>query len=89
MNNLNVYVLFDLGATHSFIIRRIVTKLGMGVEVVEKRFVIGTPIGNMVETNNMYVEVGVSLAGYEIALNLIPFELHDCNIILGMDWLSK
>jgi hypothetical protein len=89
MNNLNVHVLFDLGATHSFIARRIVTKLGMGVEVVEKGFVIGTSIGNMVETNNMYVEVGVSLAGYEIELNLIPLELHDCNIILGMEWLSK
>jgi len=36
-----------------------------GVEVVEKGFVIGTPIGNMVEINNMYVGVGVSLARYE------------------------
>jgi hypothetical protein len=36
-----------------------------GVKVVEKGFVIGTPMGNMVETNNVYVGVGVSLAGYE------------------------
>ena len=89
INNLNVHVLFDLGTTHSFIVKRIVTKLGMRVKVVEKGFVIGTLIGNMVETNNMYVGVGVSLAGYKIELNLIPLELHDFNIILSMDWLSK
>ena len=50
MNNLNVHVLFDPGAIHLFITRRIVTKLGKRVEVVEKGFVIGTLIGNMVET---------------------------------------
>jgi hypothetical protein len=36
MNNFNVYVLFDLGATYSFIASRIVTKLGKGVEIVKK-----------------------------------------------------
>jgi len=59
MNNFNVHVLFDPGATHSFIARRIVTKLRKGVEVVEKGFVILTPMGNMVETNIVYVGVGV------------------------------
>jgi hypothetical protein len=65
MNNLNVHVLFDPSVTHSFIARKSVTKVGKGVKVVEKGFVIGTPMGNMVETNNVYVGVGVSLAGYE------------------------
>ena len=36
MNNFNVHVLFDPGATHSFIAKRIVTKLRKGVEIVEK-----------------------------------------------------
>jgi len=51
MNNFNVHVLFDSGATHSFIARRIVTKLRKGVEIIEKGFVIGTTMRNMVETN--------------------------------------
>jgi hypothetical protein len=89
MNNLNVHVLFDLGATHSFIARTIFTKLGMRVEVVEKGFVIRTPMVNIVETNNMYVGVGVSLTSYETEVDLIPLELHNFDIILGMDWLSK
>jgi len=89
MDNFNVHVLFDPGATHSFIARRIVTKLRKGVEIVQKGFVIGTPMGNMVETNILYVDVGVSLSGYEIEVDLIPLELQDFDIILGMNWLSK
>ena len=58
MNTFNVHVLFDPGVTHSFIAKRIVTKLRKGVEILEKGFVIGTPMGNMVETNIMYVDVG-------------------------------
>jgi hypothetical protein len=68
---------------------RIVIKLGKRVEVVEKGFVIGTLMGNMVETNNMYVGVGVSLAGYETKVDLIHLELHDFDTIIGMNWLSK
>jgi len=44
---------------------------------------------NMVETNIVYVDVGVSLSGYETEVYLIPLELHDFDIILGMNWLSK
>jgi len=86
MNNFNVHVLFDLGATYSFIAKRIIAKLRMGVGVVEKGFIIGTPMGNMVEKNIVYVSVRVSLSGYETEVDLIPLELHGFNIILGMNW---
>jgi hypothetical protein len=33
--------------------------------------------------------VGVSFVGNETEVDLIPLELHDFDIILGMDWLSK
>jgi hypothetical protein len=89
MNNFNVHVLFDPGATHSFIARRIVTKLRKGVEVIEKGFVIRTPMGNIVETNIVYVGVRVSLSEYETKVDLIPLELQDFDIILAMDWLRK
>ena len=78
-------MLFDLVATHSFITKRIVIKMRDGVEIVEKGFVIGTLIGNMVETNIMYVDVGVRLSGYEIEVELIPLELYDFDIITGMN----
>jgi hypothetical protein len=42
LNDFNVHVLFDPGTTHSFISKRIVTKLRKGVEIVENGFLIGT-----------------------------------------------
>ena len=89
MNNFKVHVLFDPCATHSFIARRIVTKIGQEVKIIGKGFVIKTPSGNRVETNSMYVGVGVSLARYETEVDLIPLELHDFDVILSIDWLSK
>jgi hypothetical protein len=41
-------------------------------------------MGNMVETNIVYMGVGVSLSGYEIEVYLILLELHDFDIMLGM-----
>ena len=78
-----------MGVTHLFIARRIVTNLRKGVEVVEKGFVIGTPMGNMVEKNIIYLDVRVSLSGHETKTYLIPLELHDFDMFLGMSWLSK
>jgi hypothetical protein len=71
INTLRVHVLFDPSATHSFISTRFVTKLRKEVQRIEKRFVIRTLLGNKVETNNMYVGVGVSLARYETEVDLI------------------
>ena len=67
-------MLFDPGVAHSFIAKRIVTKIGKRVKVIEKGFIIGTPMGNMVETNSMYVGVVVSLTGYDIEVDLIPLK---------------
>ena len=60
-----MHMLFDMGTTHLFISRRIVTKLRKEVEVVEKGFAIGSPMEGMVKTNIVYVGVGVSLSRYE------------------------
>jgi len=46
-------------------------------------------MGNKVETNSIYVGVGVSLTGYQAELDMMPLELYDFDVILGMDWLSK
>jgi hypothetical protein len=71
MNNFNVHVLFDSGATYSFIAKRIIAKMRMRVVILEKGFVIGTLMGNMVETNIVYMGVGVSLSGCDHFLIII------------------
>jgi hypothetical protein len=53
------------------------------------RFTIGTPLNDVVETNGMYVSVKIDLDKYDSEVDLIPLELNDFDVILGMDWLSK
>jgi hypothetical protein len=43
MNDYQMHVLFDSGATHSFIANKSVTKLGKQTKRVEKGFIIKTP----------------------------------------------
>ena len=50
MNTYQMHVLFDSGATHSFIANKNVAKLNKGTKIVEKGFIIGTPLGETVET---------------------------------------
>jgi len=89
MNDYQMHVLFDSGATHSFIANKNVTKLSKETKKVEKRFIIGTPLGETVETNIVFEGVGININECELKADLIPLELSDFDIILGMDWLGK
>jgi hypothetical protein len=56
---------------------------------VEKGFIIGTPLGETVETNVVFEGVEININGCELEADLIPLELSDFDIILGMNWLGK
>jgi hypothetical protein len=57
--------------------------------MVEKGFIIRTPLGKTVETNVVFEGVGININGCELEADLIPLELSDFDIILGMNWLGK
>jgi hypothetical protein len=42
-------------------------------------------LGDVVKTNNMYMDVKIGLDEYESVVDLIPLELNDFDVILGMD----
>jgi hypothetical protein len=92
INDYQMHVLFDYSATHSFIVKKNVTKLSKETNVtkrVEKGFIIGTPLGETVETNVVFEGVRININGCELKADLIPLELSDFDIILGMNWLGK
>jgi hypothetical protein len=74
MNDYQMHVLFDSGATHSFIANKNVTKLSKETKRVEKGFIIGTPLGETVETNVVFERVGINFNGCELEADLIPLE---------------
>jgi len=85
MNNLKIHALFDLVAIYAFITSRIVANLGKEAKRVKKGFTIRTSLGDVVKTNNMYMDVKIGLDEYESVVDLIPLELNDFDVILGMD----
>ncbi|XP_074324025.1 uncharacterized protein LOC141660946 [Apium graveolens] len=50
---------------------------------------ISTPIGNSVVISDVYRECPVAVGDKNYKVNLLPMEMHDFDIIMGMDWLSE
>jgi hypothetical protein len=46
-------------------------------------------LGETVETNVVFEGVEININGCELEADLIPLELSDFDIILGMNWLGK
>ena len=82
-------VLIDLGATHSFISREYVTRVGMtpiplgcGLEIV-------TPTGESLWPSQMLKGSLFSIVDQVMEADLILIDLKGLDVILGMDWLAS
>jgi hypothetical protein len=82
-------VLFDPGATHSFVAHKAVGKLERSLSRVGKGFIISTPLGKHIDIDIIYMGIKLEIIGCEPHVDLIPLGIHDFDIILGMDWLGK
>ncbi|XP_052734270.1 uncharacterized protein LOC128196752 [Vigna angularis] len=81
-------VLFDSGATHSFISEACVEKLSMPIEELDFDLVVSTPASGLVKTSSMCVRCPIVVEGHQFKVNLICLPLQGLEVILGMDWLS-
>jgi hypothetical protein len=68
LNIMLVYVIFDHGASHSFISYRIVNDLHMLPSKLDVGVTIITPLGENIDTDN----VRLFIKGYEIRINMMP-----------------
>ncbi|XP_057808403.1 uncharacterized protein LOC131022873 [Salvia miltiorrhiza] len=85
-----VIVLFDTGASHSFIANACADTLELKTEQAKHRMKIHSPIGGTTITSHCCSNLEIELGTFKVVannLNLMP--MWDTNIILGMDWLTK
>lgn len=88
INYVSAKVLFDSGASHSFIARTLVSSLGLsGAESISVDFVL--PSGESLHCTKLFRNVPLIIAGVEFPSDLIEYEMKDLDVILGMDWLGK
>ncbi|KAG2411027.1 uncharacterized protein HKW66_Vig0016920 [Vigna angularis] len=81
-------VLYDSGATHSFISKACVEKLGIAEREMRFDLVVSTPAAGEVRTSTMCVRCPIEVEGRNYKVNLICLPLKDLEVILGMDWLA-
>lgn len=88
VNSAPTSVLFDSGASHSFISAQFVAKHGIPVHSMSKHMLVSSLGGNM---KAMYQCIGVSfkIMGRDFCANFVMLDSSGIGVILGMGWLSK
>ena len=87
INGHPVTVLFDSGASHTFISKECVSRLGLEVQSISRPYHIHSPGGHLI-TNQLVRQVPLQLQGRVFATQLIVLPTQKMDIILGMNWLG-
>ena len=81
-------VLFNSGASHSFITTSVVIELDLEVEALEEPLYMSSPLG-------IRARIGMICRGYELefsgvllTVDLRVMDMSEFDVILGMDWLT-
>jgi hypothetical protein len=82
-------VLFDSGATHSFISSTYMMLCNLSTRPLEQNISVSTPIGSAVTCRKCVVNCPILLGGRTLPAKLVVFGMLGFDIILGMDWLAK
>jgi hypothetical protein len=88
VNKNNVIVLFDYGASHSFVDANFVQKYNLPLSMLKNQMIVSSPGGDM-NARHVSPKVSILIRGVEFLANLIVLESKGIDMILVMDWLSK
>jgi hypothetical protein len=88
INDTPVKILFDSGATHSFIREKLISKLGFKGSYTTSSYKIITP-GGQITSNILIRGVSLGLGSKIISTNLIVINFVGMNVILGMEWMNR
>jgi predicted aspartyl protease len=87
VNSVPAFVLFDSGASHSFISGNFAFTHGIKYEKMHTPLVVKTPGGHC-HTDMMAPNITVEIEGWEFLASPIILKSSNIDLILGMDWLK-
>ena len=87
VNEQPVTILFDSGASHTFISKECAVRLGLKIESMPKPYHIHPPGGKLI-TNQFVKQVPLHLHGNFFPTALIMLPTQRIDIILGMNWME-
>ena len=80
-------VLFDSGASHSFIAASVVIELGLEVETLEEPLYVSSPLGIRAKIWMICRVCELEISGTLLTVDLRIMDMSEFDVILGMDWL--
>jgi hypothetical protein len=83
-----VIILFDSGATHSFISNKCGARVGLVSCQAKGSYMIST-LGGKIDSNQLIRQVPIQLGSKVVKTDLVLLPLEGMDIILGMDWMTK
>ena len=81
-------ILFDYGASHSFIAASCVKELGLEVETLEKSFHLSSPLGTRVRVDMICRGCELEILRILISVDLRVMNMSEFDVILRIDWLT-
>ena len=81
-------VLFDSGASHSFITASVVIELGLEVEALEEPLYASSPLRIRARIGMICRGCELEISEILLTVDLRVMNMSEFNIILGMDWLT-
>ena len=81
-------VLFDSGASHSFIAASVVIELGLEVETLEEPLYVSSSLGIRARIGMICRGCELEISGTLLTVDLRIMDMSEFDVILGMDWLT-
>ena len=81
-------MLFDSGASHSFIAASVVIELGLEVKTLEEPLYVSSPLGIRVRIGMICLGCELEISGTLLTVDLRIMDMSEFDVILGMDWLT-
>jgi hypothetical protein len=81
-------IMFDSGASHSFISQKFSAKCQLPLYLTRGSFMIATP-GGKVASNHLHQSVPIQLGSHIVKTTLLVLGLENVDIILGANWMTR
>ena len=85
LSRLWVRVLFDFGASHSFIAASVVIDLGLEVEALEDPLYVSSPLGTRARIGIICCGCELEISGTLLTMDFRIMDMSEFDVILGMD----
>jgi hypothetical protein len=88
VNSIPATVLFDSGASHSFITYQFVAKYNLSTSSMKNPLIVSS-LGGEIKAGYICPQVEINMMGVDFLANLVVLKSWGIDIILAMDWLQK